>query len=145
MNCVIVCLKRNNCSFKDIHIGPFGAKAGTKSVTKNGTSLKSGMCEDWWRNLPAYKIFPSVLGTPRRESWWQILKRGEFLLYFDTKLIVKHAYLGSSQSDRRKKSFDRLSTNQIAGFGHLHIQNGITESTSGSLPLAKWFGNIQCP
>jgi len=29
------------------HAGPFGTKAGTKSVTKNGGSLESGAFEDW--------------------------------------------------------------------------------------------------
>ena len=30
-----------------LHTGPFGTKAGTKSVAKNGTSLESGTFEDW--------------------------------------------------------------------------------------------------
>ena len=29
------------------HAGPFAAKAGTKSVTKNGASFESGTFEDW--------------------------------------------------------------------------------------------------
>ena len=38
--------------------------------------------------------------------------------------VVNDAYLGSSQSDCRKKSRDGLSTNQIAGFGGVVIQDG---------------------
>jgi len=38
--------------------------------------------------------------------------------------VVKHAHRGRSQSDCRKKSRDRLSTNQIAGFGGVVKQDG---------------------
>jgi len=46
---------------------------------------------------------------------------------------VNDARLGQSQSDCRKKSPDRLSTNQIAGFGGVVNQdggpkNGVTKS-----------------
>jgi len=42
--------------------------------------------------------------------------------------VVKDAHLGRSQSDCRKKSRDRLSTNQIAGFGGVVIQDGGPEN-----------------
>ena len=49
--------------------------------------------------------------------------------------VVKDAHRGGSQSDCRKKSRDGLSTNQIAGFGGVVIQdgrskNGVTKSVT---------------
>ena len=40
--------------------------------------------------------------------------------------VVYGAYGACSQSDHRKIAQFRLSTNQIAGFAHLHIQDGIS-------------------
>ena len=37
-------------SMISLHAGLFGAKAGTKSVTKNGATSESGTFEDWRRN-----------------------------------------------------------------------------------------------
>ena len=42
--------------------------------------------------------------------------------------VVKHAQMGRSQSDCRKKSRDGLSTNQIAGFGGVVKQDGGPET-----------------
>ena len=54
------------------------------------------------------------------------------LILFGTKLllskvVVKHACWGRSQSERRKKSRDGLSTNQKAGFGGVVKQDGGTK------------------
>ena len=39
-------------------------------------------------------------------------------------LVVRGAQVRSNQSESRCISLKRLSTNQIAGFAHLHKQNG---------------------
>ena len=41
---------RVKISMISLHAGLFGAKAGTRSVTKNGASLESETFEDWIRN-----------------------------------------------------------------------------------------------
>ena len=48
--------------------------------------------------------------------------------------VVKGAYRGGSQSGARLKS---LSTNQIAGFAHLHKQNGVHGDLFFSEPIRR--------
>ena len=42
--------------------------------------------------------------------------------------VVYGAYGACNQSDRRKIAQFWLSTNQIAGFAHLHIQDGVSRA-----------------